>query len=165
MIRVDYPRVFHPSGGPMLTKQSEKDLTDVNLIMDSWIHAGAAVAGHLNAAEGAYGDFSSGIDYHAALDAVRESERVFAALPPKVRDYVDNDPGKLLDLVFDPERRDELVELGLVAREEPDGAVGAPGGDAGAGPVAPLKSTRTDDPGDAGGGDQKSADPAAGLFD
>ncbi len=102
----------------MLTKQSEKDSTDVNLIMDSWVHVGAAVAGHMNPAEGAYGDFSSGIDYHAAVDAVKESERVFAALDPKIRDHVDNDPGKLLDMVFDPERRDELVELGLVAPAE-----------------------------------------------
>ncbi len=83
----------------MLTKQSEKDLTDVNLIMDSWIHAGAAVAGHMNPAMGSYGDFSSGLDYHEAMTAVRDAERCFAALAPKIRSHCENDPGKLLEMV------------------------------------------------------------------
>ncbi len=115
----DHDRVFHPSGGEMLTKQSERDATDVNLIMDSWVHAGAAVAGHMNLSPGVYGDFSSGIDYHEALNRVKDAEASFMDLPAKVRGHVDNDPGKFLDMVFDPERREELEGLGLVAPEEP----------------------------------------------
>ncbi len=166
MGRKERVRVCHPSGGPMLTKQSEKDLTDVNLIMDSWIHAGAAVAGHLNPAKGSYGDFSSGIDYHTALDAVLEAQTSFAALEPRVRGHVDNDPGKYLDLVFDPERKEECVELGIFppVKKEVDLTD--------EGISAELKKIREafkvppdkpDVPAETGGG--KSVDAAAGLFD
>ncbi len=113
-MRVERLRVGHPCGGRQLTKLAEQDSTDVNLIMDSWVHSGAAVAGHLNPAPGRYGDFSSGLDYLSALNAVRDAETAFAALPPKVRSHCENDPGKLLDMWYDPERRSELEALGLV---------------------------------------------------
>ncbi len=166
-VRVERLRVFHPSGGPVLTKQSEKDSTDVNLIMDSWVHAGAAVAGHLNPHPGAYGDFSSGIGYHEALDAVRDAERSFAALPTKVRTHVDNDPGKFLDMCFDPERREELERLGIVEAQKP---VVAPRVDQEK-PVVPPKEGAPDKPAGPSVPDgapregSKSADPAGGLFD
>ncbi len=171
-MRVERLRVFHPEGGPQKTKLSEQDSTDVNLIMDSWIHAGAAVAGHVNPAVGRYGDFSSGIDYQTALNAVSDAQRDFATLPPKIRNHVDNDPGKLLDLVFDEDRRDECVELGLVAPEEPVRAPGNGPGDvvSDSDAVAELKALReafkvpadwkapVKEP-------EKAPDPAASLFD
>ncbi len=112
-MRVPRLQVAHPSGGPCLVKKSEQDSTDVNLIMNSWIR-GAPIPGVLNPAPGRYGDFSSGLDYRSALTAVRDAETAFAAMPPKVRNHCDNDPGKLLDMFYDPERREELVALGLV---------------------------------------------------
>ncbi len=151
-------RIYHPSGGPMLTKQSERDATDVNLIMEAWTRGGAPLAGQLNTAQGAYGDFSRGVDYHEALDAVKDAERCFAGLPAKIRKHVDNDPGKYLDLVFDPERKEECVELGIFPAEkkvEPEAVV--PPGDAKAPADVPS--------GAAGGGEAKRVDPAAGLFD
>ncbi len=165
-------RVFHPSGGPMLTKQSEKDSTDVNLIMDSWVQAGAAVAGYMNAAPGSYGDFSSGIDYHAALDAVKEADVAFMALSPKIRSHVKNDPGEYLDMMFDPARREEVEQLGIVDSEVPVGAGTAARG-AAEGPSGPVKEEApvVDSPaagaaGDAPGSEPKEgADPARGLFD
>ncbi len=111
-------RVYHPSGGPVMTKQSMRDETDVNLIMDRWLKQGAAVA-HLNRGQAMWGDFSSGVDYQGALNAISEAQRDFAALPAEVRSHVDNDPGKFLELVFDPDRREELERLGLVAVQVP----------------------------------------------
>lgn len=120
-MRVERVRVCHPSGGPQLTKLAEQDSTDINLIMDSWIGSGGALPGRLNPAVGRYGDFSSGMDYWSALTAVKQAESDFAALPPKIRNHVENDPGNFLDMFDDPARRDELVELGLVPKpaEEP----------------------------------------------
>ncbi len=118
-MKVERKRVYHPSGGEMLTKQSEKDATDVNLIMDSWIHAGAAVGSHMNPNPPSYGDFSSGIDYHEALNRVKSAEASFMALPAKIRGHVENDPGQFLDMCFDSERRKELEDLGLVERQVP----------------------------------------------
>lgn len=160
-MRVERERVCHPSGGPVLVKRGEQDLTDVNLIMDSWIHAGAAVAGHMNMKAGQYGDFSSGVDYHTAMSQVKEADAYFMSLPPKVRNHVDNDPGKLLDLVYDPERREELVELGLVAPVER--VVVEKGAD-----EAPVKSTEEEVLSDAPArkeGPRGGSDPAGELFD
>ncbi len=125
-MRYESVRVFHPSGGPILTKQSEKDMTDVNLIMASWIHAGAAVAGHTNPREGSYGDFSSGIDYHTALSAVKAADEAFMALPAATRSHVKNDAGEFLDMVYDPNRREELEKLGLVPAEKRESDSGGP---------------------------------------
>lgn len=117
-MRTERLRVGHPEGGKVLVKRSEQDSTDVNLIMDSWIR-GAPIPGALNPAPGRYGDFSSGLDYLTALNAVRDAQSAFAALPPVIRDHVENDPGKLLDMWYDPERRSELEALGLVEALEP----------------------------------------------
>ncbi len=140
-MRPERVRVFHPSGGPQLTKLAEQDSTDINLIMDSWIGTGGAVPGRLNPAVGRYGDFSSGLDYWSALTAVRQAEMDFAALPPKIRNHVDNDPGKFLDLFDDPAKRDELVELGLVAPLEAKPVEVAP-------PKAPPKDGAKVSPGE-----------------
>ncbi len=164
----EHDRVYHPSGGEMLTKQSERDSTDVNLIMDSWVHAGGAVAGHLNTAQASYGDFSSGIDYHEALNRVKAAEASFADLPASIRGHVENDPGQFLDMVFDPERRSELEQLGLVSMQEPERVDRGSGGDVRGGSEVdspPGNPEVEDPPQEAGGGSQKSADPAAGLFD
>ena len=120
-------RVVHPEGGVSLTKQSAAKSTDINLIMEKWQKHGAAVA-HLNRGQAMWGDFSSGVDYAAALNSIREAQRDFGALPAKVRAHVDNDPGAFLEMVFDPERREELESLGLVAAQQPVGVVGAAGG-------------------------------------
>ncbi len=153
-------RICHPCGGPVLVKRAEQDSTDVNLIMDSWIHAGAAVAGHLNARQGVYGDFSSGLDYHTALNAVKDADARFMELPPKIRSHVDNDPGKLLDLVYDPERRSELEELGLVAPKEPVLPEAKPKVDA-----EPKVKLSGDEAGEGPAGDSGGAPDPAGLFD
>ncbi len=154
-------QVVHPSGGPVLVKRSEQDLTDVNLIMDSWIHAGSAVAGHMNPGEGRYGDFSSGLDYHSALNAVKEAEGQFMTLPPRIRSHVDNDPGKLLDLYFDPERREERERIGLVPPSVPDAAPG--GSAAGSVKVPASGAEKAGAEGTAAG--SVPPDPAAELFD
>ena len=121
-------RVTHPSGGESMTKQSMAASTDVNLILEKWHKHGAAVA-HVNRSQAMWGDFSSGVDYQAALNSISEAQRDFEALPAHVRAHVDNDPGKFLELVFDPERREELERLGLVGVEVPRGRAGDRGGD------------------------------------
>lgn len=103
------------------TLQQYKDDADINTIVRRF-----GVTGEMPIAGRApyYGDFSNVMDYHAALNAVREAESMFGQLPAELRKRFDNDPGKLLELVEDPDRFDELVELGLarakpVAAQEP----------------------------------------------
>lgn len=142
MIKHPREQVAHPAGGRMMTKQSMAAETDINQIMSRWISTGAVPFGHNNQAP-RYGDFSSGIDFKTALDQVREAERQFDLLPAHIRKHCDNDPQKFLAMVYDPSRRDELVQLGMVEEQLPAAAVATAGplvgtDAAGAPPSAPA---------------------------
>ncbi len=117
VVRRERERVTHPEGGRLMVKQSLVAATDLNLMMARWRKDGTGLA-HVNEGEPTYGDFSSGLDYMAALNAVEAAKKDFMRLPAPVRAHVSNDPGEFLALVFDPERRNELEELGLVPAGE-----------------------------------------------
>ncbi len=125
---VERKRVTHPEGGKEMTKQSLVGGTDINLILARWFEHGQAVA-HLNRSQAMWGDFSSGVDYQEALNSIKAAQHDFDALPADVRAHVNNDPGEFLEMVFDPERREELERLGLVDVQKPAGAARAPEGD------------------------------------
>ncbi len=115
----EHGRVCHPEGGEKKTKESLAGATDINVLLDRWMKHGEAVV-HLNRQAGAYGDFSSGVDYTEALNSINEAQREFGALPADVRAHCENDPAKFLELIFDPERREEVERLGLVEAEVVD---------------------------------------------
>lgn len=110
------PRVKHAGGGESRTKQSDRQGTDLRSMVERYHRTGALPPGRGNPV---YGDFSAGLDYHAALMRVQAAEDDFARLPARVRSAVDNDPGKFLDLVFDPKRVEELKSLGLTEEQLP----------------------------------------------
>lgn len=114
--RRPHERVFHPKGGESRVKQSDRDASDINVIVRKWRATGVAPVG---ARTPRYGDFSSGIDYHAALNHLNGAQGDFDALPAAVRKHCGNDPGNFLDMVENPERRAELEELGLVPERVP----------------------------------------------
>jgi len=116
-------RVQHAGGGRLMTKQAEAAETDMNAIIRRHRNTGAPFPVNGNAT---YGDFSGSLDFHAALTRVREAELTFALLPAEVREAARNDPGVFLDMVHDPEKRDELVKLGLVEAAIPAAPVEAP---------------------------------------
>lgn len=111
---VERVRVVAKEGGRMMTKQSLAEGQDVNVIVRRHSSGVNVLSAKRVPVAARYGDFSGSMDYHEALSRVREGERQFLELPAKLRTYCDNDVGKFLDLVYDPERRDELVKLGLV---------------------------------------------------
>lgn len=108
-----HDRVQFKQSKPSLTKVAPQEETDLNAIMRKYGTTGS-IPVRANPGEPLYGDFTSALDYQSALTAIREADAIFGALPSKVRDQVENDPAKLLDLVFDPEREEEARELGLV---------------------------------------------------
>lgn len=135
---VDRIRVVPDLGDVSLTKQSMAQESDINAIVARHVAHGAPffVDGRAT-----YGDFTGFSDYHGSLNAVMRAQEEFNALPAAVRDHVQNDPGKFLEMVFDPSRRDELVALGLVDLAIPVGAPAAPAAPEGevvpAAPAAP----------------------------
>lgn len=120
-------RVVHPEGGDLMTKQSMAAETDVNHIMKRWIHHGIPPLGSNRTPR--YGDFSSGIDFQAALNSVQEAIDQFDRLPSHIRLHCHNDPAEFLALVYNAERRAELEKLGLVPEQVPEAAKPIPAPD------------------------------------
>lgn len=113
-----YPRqqVLHPMEGESRTKQADLKAADINNIVRRWLKSGIPPQSNMVAR---YGDFSNSGDYLSCLLKVQESQDSFMRLPARVRKACDNDPGKFLDMVFDPEKKAQLVELGLVEGQTP----------------------------------------------
>jgi hypothetical protein len=67
---------------------------------------------------GNYGDFSSEEDYHSAHNKLIAAKEMFMTWPAATRSRFENDPGKMLGFMNDPDNLGEARELGLVAPEE-----------------------------------------------
>lgn len=111
----------HPDRGePSKTVQSDALKSDIGSIMAKWIRDGVVP---VTGKEPRYGDFSTVGDFHTALNRVMAAQDDFYRyVPSKVRKYCDHDVGKFLELVYDPERRGELEELGLLEKQAPSEA-------------------------------------------
>lgn len=109
-------RVRTPVEGESRTKQSDGLHTNINEIMNRYVAHGVVPAA---AGTARYGDFSSGMDYKDAMDAVRRAEQNFMDLPSNIRRHVNQDPGQFLDMVFDQSRRQELIDLGMLPQADP----------------------------------------------
>jgi len=110
-------RVTVAEGGTLRTKQGPRSDQDVNTIMGRWI--GQGIPPRMGPRQAMYGDFAAAPDFHTAQNLVIEAREQFMDLPARVRKACKNDPGEFLTMVSDPERRAELVELGLVEEHVP----------------------------------------------
>lgn len=109
-------RVQHEGGGRSRTKQSDADHTDINKILNKYVSTGVLPKPPGTAR---YGDFSHGMDFKTMMDRVTAAQSDFRTLPSAIRRHVDQDVGAFLDMVFDPERKEELVQLGLIPQNDP----------------------------------------------
>ena len=103
--------------GDSRTEQSHKDDCDVNIIMARAM-SGQAVD-HFREHGGQYGDIDP-VYYDEACLAIAQANTMFEELPAKVRNYFENDPAKFLKCAQDPNRVDEMRDLGL-AEPLPEG--------------------------------------------
>jgi len=106
-----------------MVKEADALKSDINSIMARWIAHGEPPGGAVGQAR--YGDFSNVNDYHEGLSRIREADRAFAQLNPAIRKHVKNDPAAFLEMVYDPDRRGELEELGMLPHQAPADAPAA----------------------------------------
>lgn len=104
------------AGDPGVTKKSMAADCDINNILSRFNATGAI--SHINTRQGIY-DFVEAVDFHTAMNIVREGERVFMELPASLRARFDNDPAMFLDFVTNPENSEEATKLGLVTPADP----------------------------------------------
>lgn len=94
-----------------LTKQADRDQTDINKIMSRYSRTG--LIDHVAKGKSQYGDFTTVNEYQMAMNTVIAAQQSFADLPSKVRERFRNDPGEFFEFVSNPDNVKEMIELGL----------------------------------------------------
>ena len=97
--------------GPGRTKQAFKDECDINKIMARYQQTGIDEFAHRH--KGQFSDVT-GYDFQEAMQTVASAQSLFHELPSSIRTRFENDPGKFLDFVHDPDNASEMHEMGLM---------------------------------------------------
>lgn len=104
-----------PVYGPGRTKQSFKDSTDINKIMDKARKTG--VVTHVGKYGSEYGDYSDVPDLMEAHERLQRANEIFEDLPGEVRREFKQSPADFFAWVNDPDNADKLEsKLGNIAR-------------------------------------------------
>jgi len=103
--------------GPGLTKQNHKAECDVNLILQKFQRTG--VIAHRVEHQAQYDD-ATGIDFQEAMNLVTTTQEMFNDLPSSLRKKFNHEPAQFLKYVNDPNNLEEMIELGLATRQEPE---------------------------------------------
>lgn len=120
----------HVAFGKSLTRQSEAEACDINVIMRRYEKTGILPEG----VEGFFADVSNIGDYRAVQEKLEVGKEIFYQLPAVEREKFRNDVGTFLDFAADPGSVPELVRLGLLPKsaaaeaEAPLAPMSAPGG-------------------------------------
>lgn len=105
------PYVCDCSEDAGLTHQSFKETCDINNVMSRYQDTGDLR--HIAHTLPQYGDFSNVVNYHEAVNQVKQAQRDFAELPVKLRRRFHDDPHELIEFMSDKDNLDEARELGL----------------------------------------------------
>lgn len=105
------------------TKQSHKQECDINSIVRQFENTG--MIEHRREYEGSYAEFEE-FDFHEAMNIVAAATEMFETVPAKIRKRFSNDPAEFLDFVQKPENREQMYEMGLAVRPEPETRKAAP---------------------------------------
>lgn len=104
-------------GGPMLTKQADKDAADINIIVRTYGQTGQFA--NTIPYEPRYQDNTAVVDLIEARNMWNEAMDQFMTLPADVRALADNDPVKFLEMMTDENAVEALKAKGLPVKEAP----------------------------------------------
>lgn len=98
---------------PSRTKQNERDRCDIRNIIRRYQQTGQLPLS-VHAKNGPmFGEFHELPTYHEMSNIILEARAKFMSLPSALRKDFDNDPGKLIEYLQNPENDEEAVKLGL----------------------------------------------------
>ena len=100
---------------PSKTIQSQAQQADIKFILKQYPQV--KLAQMLNEADLRFGDITELTDYAEAAVMMRQAEEQFMTLPSKVREIFGHDVANWLDAAEDPDKRDRLIEAGLLPPE------------------------------------------------
>lgn len=122
-------------------KQSFKDECDINNIMRRFQVTGEVT--HLNQRPPMFGEVPD-IDFAGAMSIVVDARERFQQLPATIRDRFNNDPGRLLEFIQNPDNREEGIRLGILQAPQATAtppAAPPPVSPTGAPPAAPASAS------------------------
>lgn len=103
---------------PTKTQQQFKDDADINVLLERF---GAGQQIPLAARQPIWGmDFTEDFDFQRAFAAVQAAMEGFDDLPARIKNRFDNDPGKLLTFLNNPENKAEAVFLEIIPKPDPE---------------------------------------------
>lgn len=118
-------KVVTVCGAVSRTEQSYKDDLDINRLLEPAIRKG--LLRHVTKFEGEYDDIPA-IDFQEAHFKVAKALSMFQALPSKLRNQFEGDPGKFLSFVQDPANEGWLRKHGIIKGIDGLTGSGAPTG-------------------------------------
>lgn len=111
-VKIKQPIVFEENSP--YTRQEFKDEADINTIMAQYMRTGELPK--INEVAPQYLDVTD-MDFQTHMNAIREAQELFDALPSQVRNRFQNDPGEFIDFCGDSNNRPELARMGLLSTE------------------------------------------------
>ena len=112
-----HERVMKAFNLPSRAKQSFRDECDINTIMSKYEKTG--LIDHNARYRGQYADVTGALELQDALQVVEDANDAFDSLTAKIRKRFDNDPGQFLAFATNPDNKEALGEMGLMAPVEP----------------------------------------------
>lgn len=116
-------RVTFVTSGECRVEQHHKKNCDINAIVARSLPNDEIPMVRAMDVPGVAKDVSWVTDYHTACNIVKSGEEAFMSLDPQTRKEFDNDPGKFLDYVSNPDNREDLIDRGYI---DPDPEEPAP---------------------------------------
>lgn len=110
--------VIDCSNDPVITEQSHKEEVDINNIVK---RHGMDLIAQVAAMQSPLFTFDElpHNDFQEAMNIIAKAQNSFDSMPSALRKQFDNNPGKFLDFVQNPDNADKLVEMGLAQRVNP----------------------------------------------
>jgi len=101
-----------------LVEESHAERTNIHKIMKRYRATG--IIEHVNQHKGTYADMATSLDYKESLDLILKADSMFSELPADLRARFENNPGKFVDFMQNPENYREIQEIGLDATHLPE---------------------------------------------
>lgn len=124
------------------TDQSDKNMTDINVIMKNYLKTGVLPNFKQKVAQ--YIDTTQIPSYMEAHEQITRANELFRALPSEVRKLMNNDPSQLEQVIKNPNYREVLEKHGILKKKITQ-AKSVEHSDGQAKPAAQAKKTNDDD--------------------
>lgn len=107
---------FKDSSG--LTEKHHGETVKIQNILKQYQNTG--FVSHTAKTQPIYGDMASAPDFYQAQCILAETSSMFEEVPATIRKQFENDPGKYLEFIQNPENKEAMTEMGIDSSHIPE---------------------------------------------